>query len=155
MSCVLSLIKEATFSFAGCCLLNLALAFSTGSEIRLNFTRNKRRKCYEKYAIARSKCTLKSYSLVSDELSASIFLTRFFSSSCLFPSFRFFFCCCCSSVHVPNLCENIYLFSLHFFSIFCDSQRLPARDPLYLLFAPFASASAGKLVSFVLRRVQF
>lgn len=53
--------------------------------------------------------------VISVYLFNEIFFQLLFFS---FHFFLFFRCFFCSSVHVPNLCANIYLFSVHFFHFF-------------------------------------
>lgn len=93
-------------------LLVSSLFLSPVENETIEFTWNKRRKCYEKYAIARFKCTLKSYSLVLNNISVYLFNEMIF-----FPFF-------CTFVHAQNLCENIYLF-VSVFSFTSSSMNEP------------------------------
>lgn len=109
------------------------LFFSPVENETIEFTWNKRRKCYEKYAIARFKCTLKSYSLVLNDISVY-----------LFNEMIFFFLFVHSFMHQIYVRIFIYLFPFFFLHFFIFSEWT-SRDPLYLLFAPFASAQCWKI----------
>lgn len=109
-------------------LLVSSLFLSPVENETIEFTWNKRRKCYEKYAIARFKCTLKSYSLVLNNISVYLFNEMIF-----FPFFLYIRSCTKFMWEYLSICSRFFLY------FFFNEQT--SWDPLYLLFAPFASSS--------------